>query len=118
PAHERIRIVRIALHDAALFSVSLEIICRKRYPFASAWQRFLLYRLQNSALAKLEGEHQLFWGLVRSAEFFANCFSRQRKGAVSPAEAIRRKPHSRIGRKDWGSEVGTGLIHGDHRPVR
>ncbi|NPT44875.1 hypothetical protein GNZ12_26870 [Paraburkholderia sp. 1N] len=52
-------------------SPTLEIICRKRYPFASAWQRFLLYRLQNSALAKLEGEHQLFWGLVRSTEFFA-----------------------------------------------
>lgn len=99
-------------------SPTLQIIGRKRYPFAAAWHRFLRYRVQESAFAKLKGEHQLFRGLVRSAEFFANHFSRQRKGTVSPAEAIRRKPHSRVRGKNGCREVGTGLIHGNHRSVR
>jgi hypothetical protein len=63
-------------------SPTLEISGRKRYPFASARQRFLLYCLRKSALAKLEGEHQLFRRLVRNAEFFANRFGRQRKCAL------------------------------------
>jgi hypothetical protein len=38
----------------------------------------------------LEGKHELFRGSVRGAEIFAG--SRERKGTVSPTEAIGRKP--------------------------
>ncbi|CAN0621239.1 protein of unknown function [Burkholderia multivorans] len=72
-------------------SSSSEVSGRKRYPFASARQRFLRYRLQNPAPAKLEGKHQLFRGLARSAESFASRISRECKGAVSPSEAVGRK---------------------------
>ncbi|SIT47698.1 hypothetical protein BN2476_590092 [Paraburkholderia piptadeniae] len=37
---------------------------------------FRLRSLQQSALAKLEGQPQLPWGAIRSAEFFANYFTR------------------------------------------
>jgi hypothetical protein len=69
-----------------------EIRSRKRYPFTSSRQRFLLYDLQKPTLAKLKGKHQLFRGLVCSAEFFTNRFSSEREGAVSPTKAVGRKP--------------------------
>jgi hypothetical protein len=48
----------------------------------------------------------LFRGLVCSAEFFANRFSRDRKGAVSPTEAVGPKTILSSRRK---GEVPSGL---------
>jgi hypothetical protein len=44
---------RIPCGDTAIqrrVSPTLEIICRKRYPFASAWQRFLLFAVKADQL--------------------------------------------------------------------
>ena len=70
-----------------------EVSTRERYPFACGWKCLALDHLQNSALAEFKGKQHLPSSLICSTELFANSLGRQREGAVSPANAIRREKH-------------------------
>ncbi|WP_166678958.1 hypothetical protein [Paraburkholderia sp. BL6665CI2N2] len=66
----------------------MQLLGREHDPFTANWEASLLNCVKKPPSAKLEGEHQLLWRVIRSTELVARDICWKFKGTISPAESI------------------------------